>query len=109
MKAVEALKEQDRVDDNFQTHMEAAFPGSYAPIYDNKLWTLAVHLLEVAMEDRGGTVGWWVYETDYGKEHAEVSWTENGKEKSVTLDSAEVLYDYLKECAEGQHVADMKD
>ena len=29
LKAIEALKQQDSIDDNFQTHMAAAFPGSY--------------------------------------------------------------------------------
>lgn len=101
LKAIEALKQQNAIDDNFQTHMEAAFPGSYAPIYENCLWELSIHLLELAMEDRYEYVSWWVYETDYGKREdmTEISWTEDGQEKSVKLTTAEALYDFLVENA----------
>lgn len=101
LKAIEALQQQDAVDDNFQTHMEAAFPGSYAPIYENILWDLSIHLLELAMEDRYEYVSWWVYETDYGKneEMTNISWTEDGQEKSINLTTPEALYDFLVEKA----------
>lgn len=97
IKAIEALKQQNAVDDNFHTHMEAAFPGSYAPIYENVLWALSIHLLELAMEDRYEYVSWWVYETDFGKREdmTEITWTEDGQEKSVNLMTAEALYDFL--------------
>ena len=101
LKAIEVLKQQNAIDDNFQTHMEAAFPGSYAPIYENGLWKLSIHLLELAMEDHYEYVSWWVYETDYGKREdmTEISWTEDGQEKSVNLTTAEALYDFLVENA----------
>lgn len=99
IKAIEALKQQNAVDDNFQLHMEAAFPGSYAPIYENVLWALSIHLLELAMEDRYEYVNRWVYETDYGKREdmTEISWTEEGQEKSVNPTTPEALYDFLAE------------
>ena len=101
LKAIEALKQQNAIDDNFQTHMETVFPESYAPIYENVLWALSIHLLELAMEDRYEYVSWWVYETDYGKSEdmTEISWTEDGQEKSVKLTTAEALYDFLVENA----------
>ena len=101
LKAIEALKQQNAIDDNFQTHMEAAFPGSYAPMYENVLWALSIHLLELAMEDRYEYVSWWVYETDYGKSEdmTEISWTEDGQEKSVKLTTEDALYDFLVENA----------
>lgn len=97
LKAIEALKQQNVIDDNFQTHMEAAFPGSFAPIYENSLWALSIHLLELAMEDRYEYVSWWVYETDFGKREdmTEITWTEDGQEKTVNLMTAEALYDFL--------------
>lgn len=99
IKAIGALKQQDAIDNNFQTHMEAAFPGSYAPIYENVLWSLSIHLLELAMEDRYEYVSWWVYETDFGKREnmAEISWTENNQKKSVNLTTPAALYDFLAE------------
>lgn len=99
LKAIETLKQQDSIDNNFQAHMGAAFPGSYAPIYENFLWALSIHLLELAMEDRYEYVSWWVYETDFGKceDMTEITWTEDGQEKSVNLMTAEALYDFLVE------------
>lgn len=101
LKTIEALKQQDAIDNNFQTHMEVAFPGSYAPIYENVLWALSIHMLELAMEDRYEYVSWWVYETDYGKREdmAVISWAENGQEKSVNFTTPEALYDFLVENA----------
>lgn len=101
IKAIKALKQQNAVDDNFQLHVEAAFPGIYAPIYENVLWSLSIHLLELAMEDRYEYVNWWVYETDYGKREdmTEISWTEEGQENSVNLTTPEALYDFLTEQA----------
>lgn len=100
-KAIEALRQQNAVDDNFQTHMEAAFPGSYAPIYENLLWTLSVHLLELLMEDPYKYIGWWVWETHFGKEHPNVTWTspDGETEKVWVLDTPENLYDFLVENA----------
>lgn len=101
LKAIEVLKQQNIVDDNFQTHMEAAFPGSYAPIYDNHLWTLSVHLLELLMEDSYKYIGWWIWETNFGKEHPYVTWNSpNGETKNEwVLESSETLYDFLMENA----------
>lgn len=100
-KAIKALKQQNAVDDNFQTHMEAAFPGSYAPIYENHLWTLSVHLLELLMEDPYKYIDWWVWETNFGKEHPNVTWTspDGETEKVWVLDTPENLYDFLVENA----------
>lgn len=101
LKVIEVLKQQNTVDDNFQTHMEAAFPGSYAPIYENRLWTLSVHMLELLMEDPYKYIDWWVWETHFGKEHPNVTWTSpNGEtEKVWVLDTPENLYDFLVENA----------
>lgn len=99
VKAIEALKQQDAVDDNFQIHMEAAFPGSYAPIYENGLWEVSIHLLELAMEDRYEYISWWIYDTEYGnrKDMTKISWTEDGQQKSIELTSSDALYDFLAE------------
>ena len=101
IKAIEALKQQDAIDDNFQTHMEAAFPGSYAPIYENCLWSLSIHLLELAMEDRYEYIDWWVWETKFGKDNPNVTWnsSDGEPEKVWVLDTPEALYDYLVENA----------
>ena len=101
IKAIEALKQQDAIDDNFQIHMEAAFPGSYAPIYENCLWSLSIHLLELAMEDRYEYIDWWVWETKFGKDNPNVTWnsSDGEPEKVWVLDTPEALYDYLVENA----------
>lgn len=108
LKAIDALKQQNAVDDNFHTHMEFAFPGSYAPIYENGLWALSIHLLESAMEDRYEYVNWWIYETDYGKRESmtTVSWTEDRQKISVNLTTPEALYDFLVENAKHYNTND---
>lgn len=102
LKAIEALKKQSETDDNFDTHMSAAFPGSYAPIYENALWELSIHLLELLTEYPYDYISWWIWETEFGKREdmTTVSWEENGKERSANLNTPEALYDFLKECAE---------
>lgn len=101
LKVIDAIKQQNTVDDNFHTHMELAFPGSYAPIYENGIWALSILLLELAMEDHYEYVNWWIYKTNYGKREnmTTVSWTEDGQKMSVKLTTPEALYDFLVENA----------
>lgn len=101
LKAIAVLKKQSEVDDNFDEHMCAAFPGSYAPIYDNKLWELSVHLLGLLMDDPYEYVDWWVWETHYGENHPNVYWNnpDGTQEKEWYLDTPEALYDFLVENA----------
>jgi len=105
LKAIEVLRQQSQVDDNFQIHLEAAFPGSYAPIYDNRLWTLSINLLEQLIEDKAEYISWWVFETDFGKERPDVYWkSPDGKqEKEWNLTTAELLYDFLVENSLNTH------
>ena len=96
--AIGVLRRQSGSDDNFQEHMDAAFPGScFAPIYVNYLWELSLSLIGELMEDRQERIKWWVYETGFGTDTEEttVSLTIKGKEQKFTLDSAEKLYDFL--------------
>ena len=98
LKAIGKLKEQRAYEDNFDEHMGKAMPGSYAPVYEDALWRLSIHLLEMLCEDNFENIGWWVWETDFGKSGAKIRWTEeDGTHKEVVLDSAEKLYDYLQE------------
>lgn len=92
--AINTLKQQDEIDDSFHTHMGLAFPDSYAPIYKNVLWELSIQLLELAMNDDGEWISWWVFETEFGKrkdfvEHVYVD------EKQYCLYTAGDLYDFL--------------
>lgn len=96
--AIGVLRRQSGADDNFQEHMEAAFPGScFAPIYINYLWDLSLSLLEDLMEDKQENITWWVYDTVFGTDTdvATISLTIEGKEQKITLDSADKLYDFL--------------
>ncbi|MCQ2073275.1 MAG: hypothetical protein MJY96_09175 [Bacteroidaceae bacterium] len=97
LKSIKVLKEQHDYEENFERHMAEALPGSYAPVYEDALWGLSVHLLETVCEDRFGSIDWWVWETDFGKEHANVSWSaEDGTECHMTVDTPEKLYEYLQ-------------
>ena len=105
MKAIGKLKEQRAYEDNFDEHMGKAMPGSYAPIYEDALWGLSIHLLEMLCEDKFETIDWWVWETDFGEIGAEISWTEeDGTQKEAVLNSAEKLYDYLQVSADWPEV-----
>lgn len=53
---------------------------------------LVIRLLENIF-DETETIGWWIYELDYGREYTEGCLTENGK--VIDVSTAEKLYDYL--------------
>ena len=60
-----------------------------------------IELLEEIMEDEYDTISWWIYDTNYGKDRAEIY---SGKDNRVIakLDTPEALYDYLIECQRGE-------
>lgn len=94
-KALNKLKEQRDIDYNFHYHIEKAFPGSYAPIYNNVLWELSIHLLELSIKDDGEFVSWWVFETDFGTKDNVKSVRVFGE--PVDVSTPEKLYDFLVE------------
>lgn len=50
------------------------------------------------VEGIGSTLEWWIYETNFGRDfEPEITLTEDGTEKVITLDTPEKLYDYLVE------------
>jgi len=54
---------------------------------------LVVQLLENMFND-GDTIGWWLYELNYGREYTEGCITESDG-TPIDLSTAEKLYDYL--------------
>jgi len=102
LKAIATLKKQSDLDDNFHTHMSAAFPGSYAPIYEEVLWSLSIRLLEKLMEDPYKYIDWWVWETHFGKDSPNIWWNnpDGTSEKEWNLTTPEALYDFLVENAQ---------
>ena len=101
LEAIATLQKQSDLDDNFYTHMRAAFPGSHAPIYEEVLWGLSICLLEKLMEDPYEYIGWWVWETHFGKDSPNVWWNapDGTIEKEWNLTTPESLYDFLVENA----------
>jgi len=97
-KAIHAMKKQLDHDNSFGKSMEDAFPGCHAPIYDNHyLWEGMIKLLEIATNDVGKVIEWWIYEAKFGTDsNKDIVGKENGKEIVVTLSTAEDLYNYLK-------------
>lgn len=102
LEAIATLKKQSDLDDNFHTHMSAAFPGSYAPIYEEVLWGLSIRLLEKLMDDPYEYIDWWIWETHFGKDHPNVYWDapDGTTEKEWNLTTPEALYDFLVENAQ---------
>lgn len=86
---------------NIQTHddlmhkADALFKpfGDFAPRLDSGSLHLEALLavLREAMHDTGDCISWWLFEE---VDHT-ISWEENGETVSVTLATAEDLYDYL--------------
>lgn len=98
IEAINALKKQLDHDESFGKSMEDAFPGSYAPIYDNHyLWEATIRLLEIATNDTNNTIEWWIYETKFGTEpNMNIIEKRDGEDVSVSLSTAKELYNYLK-------------
>ncbi len=98
VEAINAMKKQLEHDDFFGESMENAFPGCHAPIYDNHyLWEGMIKLLEVATNDVGKTIEWWIHNAKFGEEpNMDIIEKKNGEEIIVTLPTAEDLYNYLK-------------
>lgn len=62
--------------------------------------TDVVYLLGLMFNDSDGTLSWWLYEKDYGRNKEMKMWDGYGNE--IDLSTAEKLYDYLlKELKEG--------
>lgn len=99
IEAINALKKQLEHDEFFGKSMEDAFPGSYAPIYDNHyLWEATIRLLEIAINDTGNTIEWWIYEKKFGTEaNINIIEEKNGEEIVVALPTSKDLYNYLKD------------
>ena len=97
--ALDLLRKQADWDLEFMGHMEKAFSGSHAPIYDNSyLWNASIKLLEIATGDQYDYIEDWVYERDFGRNGGmELSWIEEGKKVSVELKDAQMLYRFLRD------------
>lgn len=98
VETINAMKKQLEHDDFFGKSMEKAFPGSYAPIYDNHyLWEGMIRLLEVATNDEDKIIEWWIYNAKFGeKPDMNIVEKRNSEEIIVTLSTVEELYNYLK-------------
>ena len=97
IEAIEGLKRQVEHDEHFGTSMEDAFPGCHAPIYDNHyVWETAIRLLEIATNDIGKTIEWWIYETKFGEETSlYIIENKNGEDIKIQPLTANDLYEYL--------------
>ena len=97
--ALDLLQKQFDWDSEFDHHMEKAFPGSHAPIYDNSyLWNASIKLLEIATGDQYGYIESWVFERNFGRNGGiEISWMEDGKKVEVELKNAQMLYSFLRD------------
>ena len=94
VEAINSLKEQRQIDDNFYKHMCLAFPGSYSPIYKNVLWELSIKILSIAMKDSSKFIEWWVFESDFG-EKTDIADSLEFNGKNYPVRTAECLYDFL--------------
>lgn len=54
-------------------------------------------------EGIGSTINWWIYETEFGKNHPFVNIYDNKKRKEYCLDTIDKLYDFcLKEAKDNK-------
>lgn len=86
-KIINAIKEQDKIDQEVSDALELVCDSWVMFNTKNKKYEVLGELLKVAMQDEGEWVSWWLYE-DVKK----VCWVEK---KKIDLSTTKKLYDFL--------------
>ena len=76
-----------------EVDVESDFLSGYGMSIDHA--GLCVELLEMIMGDEDGTISWWIWEMDFGRECDEDSLSVGGK--PIDVSTAEKLYNFLIE------------
>jgi hypothetical protein len=95
IEAINAIDKQFKVDIKFSENLGVAFPHAFTAnlLPDNSTITDSfIKVLEQLMNDKGGWINWFCYETEFGREQME-AYDEEGK--PIPLGSAGELYDFL--------------
>ena len=91
---------QDKIDDLFKENIdnkEADFMNAGSICIGHE--TIVVKLLENMFNDKG-TISWWLYECNYGRDFSLGDLEVNGVE--IDLSTVEKLYDYLVQALESE-------
>ena len=88
-KALEMIREQERINDEFAQALQKVGNGHYVFGTENKFFDALLMVLKEAVNDQYDYISWWLYETsDYIVE------TSDGSQK-WDLREPEALYDYI--------------
>jgi len=94
--SINAIEKQIRHDDKFAEQLGKAFPTAFTANlnYDNHYVIEALlKVLEEEMNDKGEWIGWFCYDTDFGKRSDSLTAYEGNK--VIPMDNASDLYDFL--------------
>lgn len=91
VKAIQAIQEQEKLESQLGELFQAMCPDNYWLSSCTNLIEAFVSVLESEMQDENRWIQWWLYED---VEHV-VTWTEDGQEKTVNIQTPEDLYDFL--------------
>ena len=90
-KALEMIREQERINDDFSQALQKVGNGYYVFGTENRYYDAMLMVLKEAVNDQYDYISWWLYDTDdYIVE------TTDGSQK-WDLREPEALYDYLVE------------
>lgn len=91
VKAIQAIQEQEKLESQLGELFQAMCPDNYWLSSCSKLIDTFISILEADMRDKNQWIQWYLFEDCEHK----VSWIENNKEISMTIDTPNQLYDFL--------------
>ena len=91
VKIIKAIQYQEKIDEQIDKALKGLSPDNTFISSCNMLIDTIISVIETEMKDTNQWIEWWLYED---VEHV-VTWTEDGQEKTVNIQTPEDLYDFL--------------
>lgn len=103
---ITALKKQYEKEEKWQKTFNEMFDGHLVPQFSSDLENAIIKMLEVAYNDKDGTISWWIYEQEFGKKCREIPamWDKDGN--PIHLRNIDELYKFLIEYGFGEKETD---
>ena len=91
---ITALKKQHNKEEKWYSTFKEMFDGHLVPQFAGDLEEAIVKMLEIAYNDKNGTISWWIYEQEFGQKCKEepAMWDNNGP---IPLRNIDELYNCL--------------
>lgn len=99
-RSLTAMKKQYEIINEINDLYKQISDGAFFLCFDGLVLPELEKVLREAMDDIGGTINWWLYESGDKKT---VTWEKNGISHSADLTDIDALYDYLVEAATERH------